>query len=615
MPYSPETTRRAYAVAVAPDWHAPAGRPHAEAGLVSCVTFARERLSALPPRGVAARVGRRLRQGEGKERTKRSVAQTLETDLPGGGVRRCAESSKIVVSNEGTLRPTIRSKRWRGPVHERARFDNPCLGALTVERPQHAWFADNDQSLLAALDVSLIAPCMGAVTVDSPEKPARGPIDVPRHVGACNLHYAAACLWRTSASVHSAPSSPESMIDSLTRWADRSLSVEARVLFSHARVASAAAGLDRTRSLDWRRLLALSMREGANPVFARRVLEEQQQSLPPDARTAFTELVQVSELRQRYLQRRFLDLIARLDDAAIPVVLLKGAAMACTTHRSFARRPMSDIDLLVEPHRVREALTIALLDGWDRRFAPRFDGLYGTMHHLPPLIDRRAPAMAVKLELHTDIVPPVSNPFAFTAAHVREEAMAVRDLSEWISVPRLEHRLLHCCIHFGWSHQFQKGSWKAFLDVAAMAGDDELDWDRFLVLAERSRAASCCYWTLYLAHVLSHADIPRHVLNRLQPSLPAVLTRALERHLAGNLIAVEGLCPSSRMAAAAWWLASQPDRDEFGHHPRWRPVDGDWRDLVNSEAPEALIDARRSSVRTRAWWRYVNALLTPVSAS
>ena len=344
-------------------------------------------------------------------------------------------------------------------------------------------------------------------------------------------------------------------------------------------------------------------------MFARRVLTCGGSALPSAVASGLRAHLRFAELRQTYLQRRLIELLGAFAEAGIPVILLKGAAMAWSTYRSFSERPMSDLDVLIDHASVAKAIAVATSNGWSRRFAAQFDSLYDSMHHLPPLIDVRAPAMAVKLELHTELIPPESNPFAFSASLVRQEAEAAAGASGTAAVPRLDHRLIHCCVHFAWSHQMRSGSWKVFRDVAAIVQDRSFDWPTFLMAARQSRASACCYWTLRLARVLAYAPIPDDVLDQLRPALPAPLRLALERHLSGNLLEPERVCPSELLAHAAWKLATAPDRDDHGTRPAWRSGHQAWHLLTEGAAEGPLAASKRAALSPHAWTRYVGCLL------
>ena len=269
---------------------------------------------------------------------------------------------------------------------------------------------------------------------------------------------------------------------------------------------------------------------------------------------------------------------------------------------------MSDLDLLVEARHARDAFAIASRCGWRRAYDREFDWIYRTMHHLPPLRDERSGAMAIGLELHTDILPPAGNPFAFSARELWGEAIHAPGLPDGIRVPSVRHRLLHCCIHFAWSHRLCSGAWKAYRDVTAIASDGSFDWNGFAGLAESSRATACVFWTLRQARALVGARIPSDVLERTKPTLPDSLIQLLERHLSANIVETALMCPSERVRAWLWRIAIRPDRDMYGAEPRRVEEGLPWHLLIGDDGGSARRGVRRTSLSPRAWRRYLATL-------
>ena len=373
---------------------------------------------------------------------------------------------------------------------------------------------------------------------------------------------------------------------------------EARLVFA---TAGGAASEEIVRTLvprvaDWSRLLRLSLAEGAYPVFATRLLQANE-TLPADVAGILRGMERRAGLRQLHLQRRLLDALSVLESAGIPVMLLKGAAIAHATHRSFSTRPMADVDLLIAPGRAAQAFECLTNAGWVRSYPDAFDGWYETMHHLPPLVDARARALDVGLEIHTDLIHGARNPFAFSANDLWRDAIPAEGLSSKVYVPGIEHRLLHCCIHFAWLHRMRIGAWKSFADVRSIADEGRIDWEAFVRLVRRSRASACCYWTLQLAQDLACASVPHHVIDTLRPARAAVVLRALERHFIHGLAENEW-CPSPRLEGILWRMGVRPDPDEHGVAPRWTEDERDWRVVRHAarQRPEILRAASGASM-------------------
>jgi hypothetical protein len=84
--------------------------------------------------------------------------------------------------------------------------------------------------------------------------------------------------------------------------------------------------------------------------------------------------------KTRLLERRHGAILALLDHASIPCVVLKGPALQPLYYRDPGLRPMGDLDLLIQPARFGEAVTCLLEAGWrsDEFAKPhRFDVRFG----------------------------------------------------------------------------------------------------------------------------------------------------------------------------------------------------------------------------------------------
>jgi hypothetical protein len=361
------------------------------------------------------------------------------------------------------------------------------------------------------------------------------------------------------------------------------------------------------RVTDWPRLIALSVSEGAQPALGKR-LRAVSAPIPDDARRAFEHLERAASFRQHYLHSRMIDALRLLSDAAIPVVLLKGAALVQTTYESVLDRPMSDVDLLVHADQADVAQSILRGGGWEPRYDPKFNDFYGTMHHLPPLVDARARTLTVGLELHTSIVQCDRDPFTFEIDRIWDAASPAPGLPTGTLVPSLQHRLLHCCVHFAWSHKLSKGAWRSCRDVSAMLREQSIDWDEFIALVRDARAAVPCYWALRLASSLAGAPVPASVLRALRPRRLGPFLDMLERHFIHTITATERACPSDRLISAIWTLAFKPERDVHGNEPTWRGEERAWQLLHGPEKAVKQTGSPRRAASPAAWLRYLGSV-------
>jgi hypothetical protein len=335
------------------------------------------------------------------------------------------------------------------------------------------------------------------------------------------------------------------------------LSTEARLLLSTAQYPAQQATIRALLSddVDWGRLIAMSFDEGTQPVLWRQIRRAAPELVPIATADHLRQIERAAEFRLLYLERRLGDALAALAGAGISTLLLKGAALSYTVYGSIAERPMADIDLLVDPRRVGDARDILLSAGWKPAYPSEFDGWYETMHHLPPFVDEIVPNLEIGLDLHTELFSETHTPYQLSPEELWRDAKPAAGLPEGVFVPSRVHQLLHCCLHYAWSHRLSGTGWRTYRDIAAICGDEGFDWSDFVKRTQGCNGELAAYWSLRLARSLAGADVPDEILSHLRPSLPESLLNLLEHHFAHEAILAERICPSDRMRSLLWKYA------------------------------------------------------------
>lgn len=346
------------------------------------------------------------------------------------------------------------------------------------------------------------------------------------------------------------------------------------------------------RGVDWDALLALAARERAGAELYRRVRQLPPTDAPPEALVALRRLAMISDFEMLQAEQCLTEVLRVAESLDVRVMLLKGAAIAHTLYGGeLRRRPMSDIDLLVDPSRAAVLQRALMAGAWQREGSADTEAVYLEHHHLPPLRDARG--SAVVIEIHTGLFPPGS-PFPLTPELLWSAAVPVSAANASAPiraayVPSVPHQLVYLCLHFAWSHAMKFGAWRAFRDLSAiaMAG---VDWDAFVRDAREMRAATSCYWTLRLACAAAGIPVPAEVGHALRPPRPEAYLRGLERHYLLNLFPTGQVCPSVRLDRTLWDLGILP---AWSGHGDARPWDQDARFLAAKRASPAPARAGR----------------------
>jgi hypothetical protein len=359
-------------------------------------------------------------------------------------------------------------------------------------------------------------------------------------------------------------------------------------------------------AIDWDRLIAFALQENAATLLDDRISRVPQLLVPAPRRDHIGRLGLVWTFKLKLLERRLRESLEALQAAGIEVILLKGAALAVTTNRSFTERPMADIDLLVDRARAREAHELMRENGWILNSTGRPDDAWGSHHHLAPLADQNGSGL--RLEIHVAPVPP-GNPFDLDFARIRSTAQRLTFGGVPVLVPEMHLCAVHIAIHFAWSHQFESGALNAFGDLAALASTGRFSWKQFVDVARQARAEACCYWTARLAQSLAGVAVPESVLQELAPPIKEPFLSLLEEHLSQLVLRSERSCPSVAVRSLLWAFALQTRSSVNLESLRWE-VD------VRGSAPRRMPVVRRLGShlqRTRRWSYYIGSLLAALT--
>ena len=107
--------------------------------------------------------------------------------------------------------------------------------------------------------------------------------------------------------------------------------------------------------LDWHRFVRLAQLERAVPVVYARLRNIVSDAVPADTLEQLRRLALVSDFAMLQLESRLHDVLRVLEKASVRVMLLKGAALSQTAYAGVRQRPMSDLDVLVDPGNARLA--------------------------------------------------------------------------------------------------------------------------------------------------------------------------------------------------------------------------------------------------------------------
>jgi len=213
-------------------------------------------------------------------------------------------------------------------------------------------------------------------------------------------------------------------------------------------------------------------------------------------------------------------ILLKFSETGIPVIVLKGAALAALVYPSPTLRTMGDIDLLVLRHDLDSVDGFFSAMGYAGRPQKKPEG---QKPHGNPVYAGGA-GRSIVIEIHDEIRRPGSDAAAETQIPVEDfwkRAQTVRIASVETLRFSKEDLLLHLALHFG-DHLAKKASFRGYVrtlcdirEICRRFGG-EIDWSRLVTQAQHYHIAKHLYTTLCLACDLADSSVPPPVLKDLR---------------------------------------------------------------------------------------------------
>ncbi len=228
-----------------------------------------------------------------------------------------------------------------------------------------------------------------------------------------------------------------------------------------------------------------------------------------------------------------------LADHDIPVIALKGYALAKSLYGDLGLRPMSDLDFLVKEEHLVQAGRLLMAHGYTPACAT-WDGAVKAHHHLPPFTNPRG----TRIELHWALVDPGS-PIHIDGDGLWERSVLVQEGDVEFRVLSPEDTCLHLCIHAALHLQTGLGL-MPLCDIAGLirTSAGALDWQVLSARAAQWNSGRCVYLTLLMVREWSRVSAPEDRLHAMRPDdfrtayLKAAMEQILEVRPSGQLVGV-----------------------------------------------------------------------------
>lgn len=296
----------------------------------------------------------------------------------------------------------------------------------------------------------------------------------------------------------------------------RSLSVEDQVLLC---IAYPHLNGERKRRLthllsagpDWSRLLGQAEHQGMVPLLHHHITAIPNAGVPEPALAALAERARDYLVWSLRLRSELLRLIGKFNEAAIPVIPLKGPWLADLLYPDPGLRSMSDLDVLVRPEDMERGEELILKEGY-RRLLPA--GQEDDMYHRSFIGDVEARANLV-VELHHDLAD--SHLTRLPIAEVWASASRTIWQGHEMRTMALSDLFLYLCLH---AVKDGLGSLRALLDIRLIAErfGEGMPWKKLAETIRAARLQTPVYLSLLLSQNLVEAPIPSSFLLSIRPA-------------------------------------------------------------------------------------------------
>ena len=290
------------------------------------------------------------------------------------------------------------------------------------------------------------------------------------------------------------------------------------------------ARLEKLSPADWESLVNRALRFKVRGLFYREIKSRNfpTELVPVDVKNRLRAAYRNLATRNTSLFFDAAKVIKSLAENQLPVIALKGLALAKNIYGDIALRPMSDIDLLLKEEDLVKAGRILLTLGYKQDF-PAWESMLKTYHHLPPFTNKSGTI----IELHWNIVT-LDSPIKVDLEGLWARACLIKVDNTEVRVFSAEDLFLHLCVHAGF-HLQTVLDLIPFCDLARLikTHTDKIDWQIVINRASRWGAQKCVYLMLLLVRELLGAAPPDKIMSAIKPAdyQPAFFTEALEQIL------------------------------------------------------------------------------------
>ncbi len=289
-------------------------------------------------------------------------------------------------------------------------------------------------------------------------------------------------------------------------------------------------------------------------------------SVPPSTLQALRSLYQSNSVRNLVQLHELGIALSHLSGGGVPVIVLKGAALAETVYRNIGARPFGDIDLLVHPDHLSALCRLLAEPGYRPVRAETHAGAHAEYEN--ELTLRKPGRVEMLLDIHWSLFDSPYYQDKISMDWFWQTAAPARLGSVDIAVLGTEAEILHLCGHLWLHHGGSDLFWSHDIAEVIAAREGNLDWDELVSQARCHELVVSVRRTLHRIAAEWRLPIPARVLAQLDAMQPTP----------GEARVFGWLTAESRPVAQRLWA-------DLASTPSWRRrLRFAWSNIVPSSA-------------------------------
>jgi len=219
------------------------------------------------------------------------------------------------------------------------------------------------------------------------------------------------------------------------------------------------------------------------------------------------------------MQNALRQVLAALNIAQIPVIVLRGLALSSVLYKEPYMRPQSDIDLMFRPEHVLQAKQAL----WDTGFRP--DSVYADMFVRGEIqLDVHSEPLGIeRIKAWQHLTP-------LRAEHFFECSETGEMLGERALLLQSRINLPYLCFH-AMKHSFERLLWLYDIALLSQKIEEQGQWHEVLAAIEAYKLQRPCFYAL--SYVVEHLNgsVPHEILDAICPDMGICERRLFARYM------------------------------------------------------------------------------------